>query len=310
MVLQLILGLILVIIILSSVGIGGEIFDDIAADVREDKAKQKDVIDPAIINIGNFASDTGTRICDLELTFYGTVTPYNPITLENIPLRNDEDALWLWHGDVQNTLDVFALLFGNTIADDTRIVTYEWFCSNVNVSAASVFWNLRQNTLELFGNAGNSQVNPSTLSLISNIQEGVETILGPSEFAETGGETIRLFFQAESLNNNGKLMIDKFGFGPDNKPFQASQTLPVSSPFPYNYVISLRLQDVTEDDYLLSFWSDDYEQNNKQTGFRFTYFICSPLSQATNTIGTVTGKTIFGETVSIDINSASVAQGC
>jgi len=310
MVIQVILILVVIIFIAYSLGVGGEIIDDAVASVRENVVKQKDVVDPAIFEVANFAADTGTRICDLELKFYGAMTPYNPSTLENVPLIFT-DEIWIWHGTINSDIDIFADLFGLTIADDTRIVTYEWFCPTVNVSAASIFWNLRQNILELFPDRGSvSELNLAGLDILSSVTEGFAAIATQTLDAKTDGEVIRLFFQAESLNT-GKLMIDKNAFGLDNKPFQAAVKLPFGSATPYNYIIKIRLQDVTEDSYELQFWSNNLVQNNKNVGFVFTYDICSPTSLATNTIGTVVGKTIFGETFIVDLASESIKkQGC
>lgn len=300
MVIQVILLLVLIIFVAYSFGVGGEVFEDIAADVREDKTKQKDVADPAIIEVGNFASDTGTRVCDLQIKFYGSMSANDPFGID--PFNFGEER-WLWHGDIENT--AIPGILGFKLSSDTRIVSYEWFCPNVNVSAASIFWNIRQNTLSLFPETGEGR----ELSLLGDVVEGVGDITGLAN-QKTGGEVIRMFFQAESLKT-GKLMLDKNAFGLDNKPFQASVTLPVGSTFTYDYVISTRLQDVTEDDYELIFWSQDYEMNKEEPGHRFTYFLCSPDSLVTNTIGTVTGKTLFGETITVNLDeSRSVKEGC
>ncbi len=310
MVIQVILILVVIIFIAYSLGIGGEIIEDAVAGVREAKEKQKDIADPAIFDVGNFAADTGTRICDLSIKFYGTVMPWNNITLENIPIVNNDD-LWLWHGDIKTFL-------GTDLTDDDRIIEYEWFCPTVNVSAASIFWNLRQNTLELLPSGSGTpsqltlfeQIEPKQLDILSDISGGIDQFVTLVGSAETNGETIRMMFQAESLNT-GKLMLDKNAFGLDNKPFQASIDLPFGSDFPYNYIISTRLQDVTEDDYTLMFWNDVYPQNNLDPGFRFEYFICSPTSLATNTIGVVIGKTIFGERFEVNLDqSRPVEAGC
>ena len=308
MVLQVILILVVIIFIAYSFGVGGEIIDDVVADVRENVVKQKDVADPAIIDVANFAADTGTRICDLSLKFYGTMTPVDPNSFD--PFNFGEER-WIWHGDIKADLDFidFLNIGGDGWVGDRRIVTYEWLCPTVNVSAASIFWNLRENALELFGGTGT--FTPQKLDL-GNVINGIAELTNLDQ-PETSGEVVRYFFQAESLNT-GKLMIDKNGFGLDNKPFQSNEKLPNGADFPYDYIINIRLQDVTEDDYLLKFWSNDYEMNAQNAGFRFEYYLCSPFSQATSEIGVVTGKTIFGETFTVVIDDdrvgSFVKEGC
>lgn len=124
-------------------------------------------------------------------------------------------------------------------------------------------WNLAKNHADAF----------ESLSLLS---------FGASE---TDGEIIIVNFVGKS-RSTGPLFGDAVandlyspklpGKGTFDQPFTKVKVLPKGADFPYDYRIDLTLEDVTEDDYLITFWDAKYKQNGEAVGHMFDIAVCRP----------------------------------
>jgi len=128
-----IIGLILV---LSILGIGADFFADLQKSVKEKQEEQNDQANPSIQEIGNFAKDTGTRVCNLRVDFIGIVS-----TADAYGFNIIGDDIFIYMGDHGSFVEFFGQL-----TQDKSIINYQWFCAD---DLASLSWNLQK--LQLLG---------------------------------------------------------------------------------------------------------------------------------------------------------------
>lgn len=137
-----IVALFLVVIIIGFVvyglGIGKDFVTDIQASIRESQEKQKDAQDPSIYSTGNFAKDTGTRVCDLRIEFVGILNDINH------------------YGDPINLADERFIEMGShikflTFDYDDRVIVYQWFCRDQASPLSILGWELGKMSLLSFG---------------------------------------------------------------------------------------------------------------------------------------------------------------
>ncbi len=164
-----IIGLVLV---LSILGIGADFFADIQASLKEQQEQQNDQADAELMDVGNFAKDTGTRVCNLRVDFLGGITKTD---IYGFNLFGDE--LFIFMGDHGGLAEF--LSFGG-LEHDKRIINYQWFCTGEPKTASLLFWNYQKN------------IEP--LSFLDRFD----------------GEIIRIKFEAFS-KDTGKNMFDKTG---------------------------------------------------------------------------------------------------
>ncbi len=227
-----IIGLVLV---LSILGIGADFFADIQASFKEKQEQQNDQAPAEIMNVGNFAKDTGTRVCNLRVDFVGLVS-----TTDAYGFNILGDDIFIYMGDPGIIAEVFGQL-----TQDKSIINYQWFCVGKPQTASLLFWNYQKN-------------------------------IEPLSFLDTfDGEIVRMKFEAFS-KETGKNMFDKTG----KIQFQAKQILPFGDTGTTTLNISIFLEDVTEDNYNLRFWSDTSRIGlggaTKDLGHRFSYDLCKP----------------------------------
>lgn len=270
-------------------GVGTDFLDDIVSSFDERLAKQNEVPSVKLTESGNFAKDTNTRVCDLTITFYGTMTDYNPFSLDPIEILNLKEQRWIWHGDIKRPIQLgFAEIPGSEpIAIDQRVFDYKWGCLGADITPAQEESAGRYgcitgiNPLPPFDRV--EICNLTLVDLLSwNLNKNTKEAIDELSLLALGGtttdkEVIRVNFVGKSLTNQGKfLFTPATAKGTEENPFTKSFTLPSGSDFPYSYRIELTLSDVTEDNYTIEFWDEDYVQNDKPTGYVFEKKLCKP----------------------------------
>lgn len=254
----------------SVLGIGGAFWDSVITTAEEKLKRQNDdntaTNDPDVSTTGTFAKDTGTRVCNLNIKFVGTVDG-NLLS----------DDINLFHGDYQYTVNSDVWVQLNSEIDqitgttgneffNTNVVEYLWVCTDDNktdlanaswIDLALFNWSAR------IGNPAISDLGVTKLSL--------EEITG-------GEKTVRYNFYAEKLDDRSKRLSAKTleSSTEVKTDFQARQILADGTKLPANYNVNQWLYDVTEYDYMLTFWSDEWLVNDKRVNQEFQYKICRP----------------------------------
>lgn len=309
MVFQIILILIVVVVGAYVLGIGSDFFDDLFASFDAKVKKQAEVDDPktvdplegtdrgSIFARANLAQDTGSRICDLEITFVGSMsdipvgTPGFEAGIEGI-LGFER---FLYHGGD----------FGGVLSDK-RIFTYDWYCIGAvddtgggEINSAGVDTNTEicglsgvVSTNILFGGEPEEEIvcfDPTAFdifrwNLAKNTLDAVEQLSLLSTFAiggfgtdESDNENVAVNFFGKS-KSTGKLLYspdDSFK-GDEDSPFTKSKTIGIGAQFPVDYRVTVYLTDVTEDNYTIEHWYDTWRTNNENVGHIFKKNICKP----------------------------------
>jgi len=301
MVLQLILILGIIVVGLYVFGIGTDFLDDIITSFDEKIAKQGETVDPTFTERVNLAKDTNTRVCDLQITFHASAYGFSPLTPD--PLEGLFGDINLFHGDIA----AFGDFLFRPLAGNPNIFEYQWFCTGGTSSTSTttesgtktiIGKTIFGETIEIsvpedsFSTGGDevcvvkgeelicSQL--SFLGLLSwnlakNQREGLEqlSVFGQST---TDRETIRINFFGKSLTTGKDLgSPQQEGKGTDANPFTKSIMLPRGVDFPVDYSISFTLTDVTEDNYVITFWDNEFLQNGESPGHRFSpKDVCKP----------------------------------
>jgi len=308
MVFQVILILVVVVVGAYVLGIGTDFFDDLFTSFDQKLKKQAEVPEPttlapkegtergSVFARANLAEDTGSRICDLEITFVGTITDI-PVGTPGVEAGIEGIiglSRFLYHGDT---------FFGD-IPNDTRIFDYRWYCigavddsgeavgidTNTEIcglsgvvstffsqeeeeiicfipTAFDIFsWNIAKNTLD-----GVEQ-----LSLLSIIPESFSDI-GAFGFTKSDNEIVAVNFIGKS-KTNGKLLYtpEESNKGDEDTPFTKSRSIGSGAQFPIDYRLTVYLVDVTEDNYTIEHWYDEFRTNNENVGNIFKKNLCKP----------------------------------
>lgn len=257
--LSIIIGIIIILaFVVFILGIGTDFVDDVFKRIDESQEKQKDQADPSITDIGNFAKDIkGARVCDLRIRFVGIITGHDLYGLFDF-----SDQIFLWFG--AHPLVTILTSFPDF---NENIIEYQWFCQDQNTQPLSLLsWNLGKNLAFLTPPTSNTLTPNSILDLEQLVLFG----------QKSDGETVRIKFIGESKTTGKSL------FTPTNSKvqFQGSQRLPIDGDFPQALEITIYLEDVTEDDYRIRFWSDTERIGisgaSKALGERFMKDICVP----------------------------------
>jgi len=300
MVVQLIVILIILGLGFYIISSGTDLFSDILTSAEDRIAKQNEIPDQDFQERVNFAKDTGTRVCDLRITFFATAHNFDPTSFSVFETFLGD--INIFHGDVR--VGVLAV----SLAGNTDIFDYQWLCEGEVVVAetqvAGVTTPPAPSTsttstsdppLVGEGSTGDSEICVtkargtvvctalSFLDLLSwNLQKN--TISGLEELSllalgqVTDRELIVINFFGTSINTGKALgspsQPDK---GTNSNPFTKSTNLPRGIDFPVDYAIEITLEDVTEDDYIITFWDDKFPQNSKPPGHRFSpKDLCKP----------------------------------
>ena len=278
---QLIFGIIIIVIGMYVFGVGTDFLDDIVSTVDRQLAKQNEVPSVSLQKSGNFAKETNTRVCDLNITFYGTMNDYDYYSID---LVNILEQRFIYHGDESFLGGDFQPFYP---AGDRRVFDYQWYCTGPAIT---------QEQEESAGRGGcTTAINPlppferievcglTALDLLSwnlnkNTKGGIDELsLLALGFSKTAKERIQVNFVGKSLTNSDKYLFTPANSkGTDENPFTKSIDLPSGADFPYDYRISITLSDVTEDNYLIEFWDKDYVQNSEPVGHIFSKKLCKP----------------------------------
>jgi len=164
----------------------------------------------------------------LEITFLGSITAHD------VYGTGFEEGIYLWFGEHPPAIVLGSFENGT----NSEIINYEWFCK-ADASPLSLFsWNLNKNI--------QIPIPARTLTPNSLADFGTLTV-----FDKSAGETITLIFSGVS-ETNGKLLYEP----PTKVEFQVFKTLPVGQSFPLELKMIIFLENITEDDYTISFWSE------------------------------------------------------
>jgi len=303
MVVQLIVILIILGLGIYIISSGTDFFSDILTSAEDRIAKQNETPDPDFLERVNLAKDTGTRVCDLRITFFATAYSFDPTTPD--PLEGLFGDINIFHGEITG-----AGFFGGSLAGNTNIFDYQWLCEGkVVVTETQVAGTTTTTTSGGFisttstsdpplvgeGSTGDSEICVtkargtvvctalSFLDLLSwNLQKN--TISGLEELSllalgqVTDRELIVINFFGTSINSGKALgSPSQPNKGTDSNPFTKSTNLSRGIDFPVDYSIEVTLEDVTEDDYVITFWDNKFPQNGERVGHKFSpKDLCKP----------------------------------
>jgi len=310
MVFQIIALLVIIVVGAYVFGIGTDFFDDIFADIEAKAAAQENkATDLETFENANLASQTGTRVCDLNIVFFGTIWEIDPFGFDPF---NFAESRFVYIGDITHPFSQLQP------AQDTRTLRADWLCvgekteeqkqaeastSSTSTSMATITPSTTTTTppttaqpLVAAGSTGGGEICVTkargtvvctTLSFLDlfgwnlnkNTIDGLEELsLLAFGASLTDRETITIQFIGRSLTNQGKFLqspeLDK---GTPGNPFTKSVTLPRGSQFPFAFQTPiLNLDDVTEDNYLIEYWIEDFRLNAKAPGTIFNIDLCKP----------------------------------
>jgi len=310
MVFQLIIVLVVVIFALYILSSGTDFLKDIAASFEEREKTQAEVkgegtMVSEVFAKANLAKDVpGARICDLEIIFVGVlndlvVGPSIAGGLEGF--LGVGEQRFIYQGE---TLDPFL----PDLPSNENIFEYSWMCQGTaapittTTTAPSTTTTTTTTTapepvpIVGEGSTGGGEIcrtaargiqvcttlsifNLLSWNLAKNNEAAFEQLsllaLGVSDVS---GEVVRVNFIGSSVTRPAfNLYSPDFpSLGIEESPFTKSATFDEGSNFPIQYRIKLILVDVTEDNYNIEFWFDDYLVNNKPVGTFFTKAICKP----------------------------------
>lgn len=280
-------------------GVGTDFVDDLITSFDEKVAKQGETPDPDFVERVNLAKDTGTRVCDLKITFYATAYNFNPLQAFS-ELFGDIN---IFHGDIR------AGVLQQSIVGNTNIFDYTWMCEGEVVvaetqvagvttpPAPSTSTTSEPDVIPLVGegSTGGSEICVtkargtvvctalSFLDLLSwNLQKNTIPVLEELSLLALGQvtdrERIQINFFGTSINTGKELgSPSQPNKGTNSNPFTKSTTLSRGIDFPIDYAIEVTLVDVTEDDYVITFWDDEFPQNGERVGHRFSpKDLCKP----------------------------------
>ena len=254
-----------IVLILSIMGIGGSFWDKVNADIDQRLKLQRSSGDADLSTQGNYAEDTGTRVCDLQLNFVGSISG-NGIDA----LIGSVDGVKLFMGS--NPLD---FLIGDL--HNNAIMTYKWLCTNTGLT--------QTNWLEVWQNSVSSN------SVVGFTQANI--------FDSKFDNDVRIWFFLEGSSlNTGKILIGKASHDDtvnQNPPvFSDFQLIKGGTTSPAEFRVTVRIFDTTEDDYTIEFWNDKYPINDKRVNHIFTAKICKPGTELT--LAQLVDLRIVGET--------------
>lgn len=225
----------------------GSAFDDLQKQVDERVAIQNDQSGADVQSVGNLAIDTGTRVCNLKVEFVGMAKG----NLLDSDIRTySGNFLKSSFFTINNAFDPDAF--------NTNVLEYQWYCTDPGPEQASL--------LDLLSFHAEANAN----SLGGKLATG--------NIFETDTElNLRFLFTGDSINTGKKLVASKTPNGVvDQLEFSDKVVIPNGTPFPLAYGVPVYLYDVTEDDYRIKFWNQDFTHNDKPVGFKFDHKICKP----------------------------------
>jgi len=241
------MGIIISVVAIGFLGIVGIIaysmFSDAFADFQkeiEDRIKdQNDQVPPEVDDVGNFAEDTGTRVCNLKIEFVGSISG-----------QSFSDDIKIWHGSQS--------AFGGLITEkhDSNVINYRWWCQDAGFNQATL--------LDMLNFVAQDKLNDLQLSL-ANLLRTTEDI------------ELRFWLTGESKNTGNRLVGSKTPDGTVNLlKFSDKETIPEGIDFPIDYGVPVYLYKVTEDDYTISWWNEEYISNDRNVNHKFSYTLCKP----------------------------------
>ncbi len=233
-----------------------ETIDTIISKINEEQEKQNVQAPPDERENGNLASNTGTRVCDLDIKIVGVVYDSLPLGIGD-PFTGQE--LGLWVGDVTGKADT-SFFFEDY---NKNVIEYQWICASTDTlpSTASL--------LDML-----SFYNKGTLEQLSLFQSSTVEV----------DKTILLYLEAESMNSKrGEGVMYAYESSSDRNNledrknvFSGYADVYQDTKLPQLFEINMRLYDVTEDDYDVKFWSKDMKLNEKIPNVKYKYNLCSP----------------------------------
>ena len=231
-------------------GVGTDALDDVFASLDDRKAMQEESPDPEFEERGNFATNTGTRVCDLRITFFATAHSFDPTTPD--PLEGLFGNLNIFHGGIT----AFGDPFFRPLAGNQNIFDYQWFCQGPTTTPLELLsWNLQKNTI-----GGLEQLSLLALGQVTDRERIEVNFFGTA--IGTGKELVSPSQPSKGSNSN---------------PFTKAINLPRGVEFPVDYSIQVYLENVTEDNYIITFWDNQWEQNGESPGHRFSpKDVCKP----------------------------------
>jgi hypothetical protein len=304
---QLILVIFIIVIGMYIFGIGTDFLDDIGKQADALIRKQNEVPDATYQDRGNFAKNTGTRVCDLDITFHATAWNYDPTKTLNA-VEWVFGNINIFHGKITGDIlppllvvpftgiltPVLGITSNGHLAGNTDIFDYQWYCTGAT-GEVSLKESDTPPSSTTGGSTGQTEicrtgargekvcVTASFLDLFrwnleKNTREGIDQLALLGFQDRTDRETITVNFFGKSLTGGKDLVSpSQANKGTNANPFTKQTQLPRDVEFPVDYQITVFLKDVTEDNYLITFWDEDYEQNGKPVGHRFTVKdICKP----------------------------------
>ncbi len=146
-------------------------------------------------------------------------------------------------------LKLFVGDFGLFANHDKSIIRYQWYCTGL----------------------------PSTASWFSFYGEKAISDLEQQNLLRSEGQTIRIKLDGES-KTTGKLLVGKQSENSNVliNQFQDITEIPQGAEFPVGWNVRIFLYDVTEDDYNIEFWSEDFRINDQPVSTHIKYDLCRP----------------------------------
>jgi len=316
MVLTLVIVLVVVIFAIYIAGAGTDFLKDISASFAEKAAKQAEVKGEGttvneVFAKANLAKDVpGARICDLEIIFVGSVSDLatGPLAVQGgiEGVLGLQGARFIYFGDPPDSV------FFPDIPSNKNIFEYTWMCQGTaapittTTTAPSTTTTTTTTTAPApvpivgEGSTGGGEICRTaargiqvctTLSILNLLSWNLnKNNLAALSFFDTveplalgfdlvgSNEVIRVNFIGQSINRPSfNLYTPDFpDEGIESSPFTKSDKLDEGANFPVTYRIPLILVDVTEDNYNIEFWYDDFSANNKAVGTHFDKAICKP----------------------------------
>ena len=239
MVIKLIIIGIIAVTVLSMMGIGAGFIEDLGDYAKEQVASKADQDAPDPSTVGNTIENnqgTGKRVCNVKIELVGSAT--------GIILS---DKVKLWNGVPSGGGDFFAGV--PTPDHDPAVIHYQWFCKG-EASPLSLLGFVFEDNFRKFG---------QTLAL-----------------TETKNDiTIRFHVTGESKSNGLELTgTERENSTTQLLKFSGKQDFGSGISFPLEFNIPIYIYNVVEDNYILDYWTQEFELNDRNPGHHFKYTMC------------------------------------
>jgi hypothetical protein len=225
-----------IIIILSIVGIGSSFFASIQNAIDHNAVIAGSSSNTgSIAETGNTSDKTGKRNCNLKLEIVGSVTG-----------QSFSDDVQIWTGE-QSFLGIIKQ------KHDPSVIKYQWYCASPSIASwlDNFMFNAEDNAHKFVEN--------NLLGTSANVDIAM-FVSGDSK--TTGLQLVGTQLASQDVKTQGKFV------------FYGHQSIQEGISYPIELNVPIYIYNVAEDDYVIKFWNEKFQVNDRNINYKFNYNLC------------------------------------